>query len=432
LDIRHVIAQCAQGKESFYLYDEETILKSIAKLRMAFPEVEFLYAVKCNSNRHVLNCVFRQGFGADAASAGEVLMAHDAGLPCEKIFFSSPGKSERDIRECMGISTLVADSIAEIVRIREAAEWNGRSIKIGIRINPDFSFDGGCGNPSKFGIDEAQAVEFIRTNTCRNVKITGLHIHLKSQELNPEVLSGYYDRVFSLAQKFGRLLGGLEYLDMGAGLGIPYPPGDIPLDLYMVGKTVQRNIDEFRKNYPDTRMIIEVGRYAAGKSRFYVTRVMDRKISHGKTYLLLKNTLNGFIRPSIARLVEQYAPEENPEGMEPLFTSRNAFEFLTLKEEKPSETVTLAGNLCTAADVMAEDIRLPHLDCGDLVIITNAGSYAAVLSPFQFSSHERSEEIFLTKEGKCESTADEAKNVAADGKHQKAGQSLPPKTRPHC
>ena len=67
--------------------------------------------------------------------------------------------------------------------------------------------------------------------------------------------------------------------------------------------------------------------------------------------------------------------------------------------DAPVERVTLAGDLCTTADIIAEDILLPHVECGDCVIMTNARSYAAVLSPMQFSSHERPVEVFLSTDG---------------------------------
>ena len=140
--------------------------------------------------------------------------------------------------------------------------------------------------------------------------------------------------------------------------------------------------------------MIEVGRYAVGKSGIYVTKVMDRKVSCGKTYLILKNTLNGFIRPSLARLVCIYGGAAAP--CEPLFTSEDAFEIRTLKEDgAEKETVTLVGNLCTAADVAAENVTMPRLDVGDVVIFTNAGNYGAVLSPAQFSSQARPAAGFL-------------------------------------
>lgn len=396
---KHIISQCAETRDSFYLYDESCILHSIKQLKTNFPQIEFLYSIKCNPKPHVLNCVFKQGFGADAASAGEVRSARKAGLHAEKIYYSAPGKSAKDIEDCLGKATLIADSTGEIERIQAAAEKAGTVANIGIRINPDFSFDGEGGKPSKFGIDEAQAIAFLKENTFKNIKVTGIHIHLKSQELDDRVLSAYYERVFRLAEKFAQICGKLDYINMGSGMGVPYAPGDAPLDLPAVSAAVEKNLEGFRTAYPDTKCIIEVGRFAVCKSGVYVTKVMDRKESCGKTYLILHNTLNGFIRPSLARLVAYYSSETAPAGSEPLFTAADGFEFSTLKEEEPSEKVTLAGNLCTAADVVAEDIWMPRLKCGDVVVISNAGSYAAALSPVQFSSQEKPAELFLTAEG---------------------------------
>ncbi len=132
----------------------------------------------------------------------------------------------------------------------------------------------------------------------------------------------------------------------------------------------------------------------------YVTKVIDRKLSQGKTFIILKNTMNGFVRPSLARLVAHYSTETSPAGSEPFFSGADAFQFIALKEGKCNEYVTLAGNLCTATDVIAENILMPHLEYGDLVVVSNAGAYAAVLSPMQFSLQERPAELFVTKDGK--------------------------------
>ena len=394
-----VLRDCLKRYDCFYLYDENTITESVARLKENFPQVKFLYSIKCNSNPHVLRAVFAQGLGADAASAGEVAMAREAGLSEDEIYYSAPGKSIEDIKNTMDKATLIADSLDEIKRIQSLAEQAGSMVKIGIRINPDFSFAGDVGQPSKFGIDEEQAVSFLRRTPCKNVKISGIHVHLKSQELNMDTLASYYRRMLALSEKFDSLCDGLDYINMGSGMGVPYAPGDIPLDVESLGTAVQREIGKYKAAHPNTKIIIEVGRYAVCESGIYVTKVMDRKISHGKTYLILKNTLNGFLRPSLARLVASYSEEALPCGSEPLFTSKDAFKIRVMKEGPASETVTLAGNLCTGTDVIAEDILLPRLECGDAVIITNAGSYAAVLSPIQFSSQEKPVELFLRQSG---------------------------------
>ena len=94
-----------------------------------------------------------------------------------------------------------------------------------------------------------------------------------------------------------------------------------------------------------------------------------------------------------------YSKDNFPAGNEPLFTSKDAFQFIALSDESKKETVTLVGNLCTASDVVAKDITMPRLKKGDIVVITNAGSYAAVLSPVQFSSQVPPAQLFLSCDG---------------------------------
>lgn len=397
---RTLIAKLAEKYDSFYLYDESCIISSVNTLKRNFPQIEFLYSMKCNPDHHVLRSVFGQGFGADAASLGEVYLANKAGLTKDKIYYSAPGKTMGDIENAISKSVLIADSLDEIMRIQMAASRVGITANIGIRINPGFSFGGNCGQSSKFGIDEEQAIEFIQDHRCKNVKITGIHVHLRSQELNTRILSDYYGNMLRLAEKFHSLCGELEYVNMGSGMGIRYAVNETPLDVELLSADIGSAFDEFKAAHPNTKLMIETGRYAVGKSGVYVTKVVDRKVSRGKTYLILKNTLNGFIRPSLAALVTRCAAQEEPAPSEPLFTEKNAFQFLALKENEPTELVTLVGNLCTATDVVAEDIMLPRLEYGDCIAITNAGSYAAVLSPMQFATQEKPVEIFLTTDGK--------------------------------
>lgn len=399
MELKDRITALAKRYDSFYLYEERRILAHIRQLKAGFPEVDFLYSVKCNSDPNVLACVFSRGLGADAASPGEVKLAEALGLPADRIYYSAPGKTEKDIDGALGHAVLIADSIGEIGRIREAAGKRNLTAEIGIRINPDFTIRGRGGVPSKFGIDEARAEEWLRRECPDNIKVVGIHVHVKSQELNGEALCAYYRNILRLAEKFQHLCGGLDFVNMGSGMGVPYAAADTPLDVEQLGNALEGELGSFRERYPGTKLLMETGRYAVCKSGYYVTKVIDRKVSYGRTYLILKNTLNGFIRPSLARLVMQYTASEEPAGMEPLFTCSNAVEFLSLKDGAPQETVTLAGNLCTAADAVAEDIRLPRLECGDCVIMTNAGSYAAVLSPMQFSCQEKPTELFLTADG---------------------------------
>lgn len=398
MDFKTIIARQAERHDSFYLYDERRILEDTERLKRNFPQVDFLYSIKCNPHPQVLRSVFRQGFGADAASLGEVLLAQEAGLPKEQIYYSAPGKTSADIRGAMGKAVLIADSLGELGLLDQLAGEAGLSV--GVRVNPEFSFTGGPGLSSKFGVDEDQLFRFLRESPPAHLRIAGIHVHLRSQELHAPALAAYYENMLALAERVRQVLGyELEYVNMGSGMGIQFSPEDSPLDVEALSRAVTECLDAFRRAHPSTRLIIETGRYAVGKSGVYATKVLDRKVSRGVTYLILKNTLNGFARPSVAYMVRRFSQEAAPAPWEPMFTCKDAFGILTLKDEPPCEKVSLVGNLCTATDIVAEGLSLPRLDRGDAVVFTNAGAYAAVMTPMQFASLERPAELFLTAEG---------------------------------
>lgn len=391
-----IIKKYAESYDSFYLYDEETIAESIEELQQCYPHATFLYSVKCNPNKDVLNAIFSRGFGADAASAGEVKLAVEAGLSKERIYYSAPGKTLSDIKNTMDVAVIIADSLREVARIQQAAEEKGIVLDIGLRVNPLFSYPDGEPMPAKYGIDEEDAAELIKTNPYPNIRINGLHIHLRSQSLDGEGLAAYYKNIFAAAERLQAVSPvEFDYLNMGSGMGITYGEEDEALDIPVLAATVCEEASKFTAVHPQTKIFMETGRYVTGHAGLYVTKVVDKKTSRGKTFVLLKNTLNGFVRPSMARMAEFFAGDEEPKSNEPFFTSTDAFQFIPISDSQEIEWVTLVGNLCTASDVIAEDVWMPVLEEGDLVVITNAGAYAASISPMQFSSQDGPVEIFL-------------------------------------
>mgnify|MGYP004468421591 FL=1 len=388
--------------DSFYLYDERIIKKHINELKEGFKNETIIYSVKNNPNTHVLDTVFSSGIGADAASLAEVYYAYDRGLPKDMIYFSCPGKTIKDIEESIDKAIIIADSINEIKIIQSIAGARNIHVNVGMRINPDFSFFGeGKGSPSKFGVDEDQAIAFIKDNSCSNITINGIHVHLHSQELSADILSGYHKKMFALARRIQDRSGAkLDYINFGSGLGITFAESNKPLDLSAVAASFEAERAEYIKDHPDTRFIIESGRYMSGKAGVYAAKVIDRKVSYGKNFIILKNTLNGFARPSVARMLAAVTGGEEPEIMyEPMYTGRSSFQFLPITDNTETETVTLVGCLCTGTDIIAQDIAMPHLEPGDGIVITNAGAYAAVMTPMQFASLEKPAELFLKEDG---------------------------------
>lgn len=398
---RTLLLKLAQTHESFYLYDQRVMLSHLFQLRSAIPWAHFLYSVKANPHHAVLHTVFSQGFGGDAASLGEVELCRMHGLKPEEIFFSAPGKPASALSGALGRCVLVADSLGEMERIEALAEERETTADIGLRVNPNFTFTSDAGAPGKFGVDEEQLFDAMdRLKAMKRVRLVGIHVHLKSQELDEAVLERYYRKLLELAEKVAEALGRpLRFLNLGSGLGIPFGAQDASLDVSALGVGVSAQVEAFRRRFPETKLYIETGRFVTGRAGIYATHVTDVKTSRGKRYALLANTLNGFARPSLAQLVAQYTHAPQPPMWEPLFTCRRPYRIYVLNDAQETETVTLAGNLCTAADLVEPMITLPKLSVGDVVVFTNAGCYAAVISPFQFASLEPPAQLFLTEEG---------------------------------
>ena len=392
---RQVLMQQLQYHNSFYLYEESCILNSIHRLKGNFPGAQFLYSMKCNPAGRVLDTVFSQGIGADAASLGEVDAAWKRGVAPDLIYFSAPARTEADLRAAWGRCVIIADSLHELDMIRRIAAEKGETPAVGVRINPNFTFAADEGVAGKFGIDEAA----LWNADLSGLNIVGIHVHAKSQELSADVLAHYYENMFSLIERVQQHLGvTLRFANFGSGLGIPFAPGEEPLDVEGLGKRFQEMHQACAQKWPQLKILIESGRYIVGKSGTYVTRVLDKKVSHGKTFVLLYGTLNGFARPAVGEMVRSLS--DHPFPYEPIFTHVQASALLPLTDHTDTETVTLAGNLCTSADIIARDITLPRMEIGDGLALDNAGCYAAVMTPMQFAFLTPPAQLFLTADGR--------------------------------
>ena len=388
----------------FYLYDESVIAAQTDALLTNFPEFEFLYSVKTNPMTLIVKYVVGRGFGADAASPAEVDIALKAGAKPEDIYYSTPGKTKSDLERSIGKCLIIADSLNELTLLNRIAEEKKIDLAVGLRLNPNFSMGGGPGATNRFGVDEeivTAGADFFRNLT--RLKITGLHIHLRSQVLDDSALAAYYESIFQVALKCQEALGWqLEFINFGGGLGIPYSTAhDSPLNLPRLGAECQKMLAKYQEILK-VRRLIETGRFIIGQAGTYVTPVVDIKESRGVKYLVVKGVLNGFCRPAIAELLAA-AGAAGPGGrsLEPLFTAADAFDFNIIgpQEDAPQEKVTIVGNLCAATDTLVSNIMLPKAEIGNLVTVSKAGSYSYSLSALVFSSHHRPMQVYMDSQG---------------------------------
>lgn len=384
-----------------YVYDERAIRERAGTLKTMLPGYDFLYSIKTNPFPPVVAAIAGCGLGADAASAGEVRISRAAGVSADDIYYSAPGKSRADIEDALNHCVLTADSVGELERINAAAMERGESVRVGLRVNPDFTMDGDRGAAGKFGVCAEDLPELSdRLSHLHHLSVVGIHVHVKSQILDAALLGRYYGRCLQLAQKIDTLPGfSIRFVNFGGGVGTVYDrTREKPLDFARLAEQAACVADENQRTL-GARLLIESGRFLTCNAGAYYTSVVDVKRARGKTYVIVQGGLNGFSRPVFAHMLESLLPDGGFPAPEPLYTCKNAFSFELLTDAPQRETVDLVGNLCTAADVLAAGITLPKAEVGDLVRVSNAGSYAHALTPVQFSSHAAPVQYLLREDG---------------------------------
>ncbi len=384
-----------------YIYDAAKIEAQCNALRNALAEFDILYSVKTNPFAGVLQQVRQAGFGLDAASATEVMIGLTHGFKAEDIFYSAPGKSVEDIERAIGRCRIIVDSVNELIRLARCAREQGLTdCPFGMRMHPDFGLAGAAPAPSKFGIeldDLPMVADILRDNPV--LRFEGLHIHLKSQILDADQIGDYWDRCLETAERIaGRPGMRPKYLNLGSGIGVAYDAKtQKPVDLTRLAERA-RAVQARNRAGLDTRLIVESGRFIVSAAGGFYTPVEDIKLSRGVKYLIVRNGMNGFLRPAVAHMIAANNPEA-PEAQEPFYSTRAAFEADVINDAAEREVVSIVGNLCTELDVVAEGVTVRRAELGDLVRISNAGGYAFTLSPVLFSGQGLPRQILLTRDG---------------------------------
>lgn len=371
-----------------YAYDGAVIADRLDQLRHHLPErARLTYAIKANPMPELLAWLTPRVDGLDVASGGEIERALDAGAAPADISFAGPGKTRDEIARAIeaGI-TIGLESRTQLDTVAELATKGGSPPRVCLRLNPDFQVKGSGmrmgGGPQPFGVDTERAPELLRAIHDQGLELAGLHIFAGSQNLNAEVITEAQQRSMDLALELLRdAPQAPEFINLGGGFGIPYFPGDKPLDLAAVGERLHALDQQLAAALPDTHMVIELGRYIVGEAGVYVTRIIDRKVSRGHTYLITDGGMHHHLAASgnLGQVLRKNYPVAVANRL----------------QEPAAEPITVSGPLCTPLDVLADRIALPHAAVGDLVAVFQSGAYGLSASPVGFLGHPAPEEMFV-------------------------------------
>lgn len=373
------------GGTPLFVYDTRRIADQVARFRAAFPsEVALHYAVKANPYAPLLEAMAAMVDGFDAASVGELGKVAHLGLP---ISFAGPGKRDQELETAIRAGvTINLESEGEAERALAICEREGLTAKLAVRVNPPFGLKGSGqkmgGLPSQFGIDHDRAPALVRRIVEAGADWQGLHIFAGSQALHADALVELQGDTVALAASIADEAGHAPpHVNLGGGFGIPYFAKDQPLDVEAVGKALGSTLGKRPKILADTEFAVELGRWLVGEAGVYLTRIVDRKESRGKTFLVTDGGLHHQLAASgnFGQLLRRNYPVA--------IAGRFGAE--------ADEEVTIVGCLCTPLDLLADEARLPRADVGDLVAIFCTGAYGLTASPTSFLSQPMAREILV-------------------------------------
>jgi diaminopimelate decarboxylase len=377
------------GSTPFFAYDRRRVTDRVAAVRAALPAgVHLSYAVKANPMPALLGHLGSLVDGFDVASGIELRHALDTGVPPDRVSFAGPGKSDAELRQAVAAGvTVELESETELVRLRAAAREVGAPARVALRVNPDFAVRGAGmrlgGGPQQFGIDAERVPAVLATLTGDDVEFQGFHVFAGSQNLRAESLIEAQARTVELVLELAAAAPGpVRSVNLGGGFGIAYTPKDTPLDLAAVGERLAQVLESrLRPTLPDARVVIELGRYLVGEAGVYLTRVVDRKVSRGRSYLVVDGGLHHQLAAS---------------GNFGQAIRRNYPIALAERPDDPdTERVTVVGCLCTPLDLLGDDVELPVAQPGDLVALFQAGAYGFTASPTAFLGHPTPVELLV-------------------------------------
>lgn len=377
------------GSTPFFAYDRRLLTERVALLRAALPDgLDLTYAVKANPMPAVVQHLAGLVDSIDVASAGEMAVALDTGIEPGRVSFAGPGKTAAELRRAVAAGIVVElESVTEARRVLAAGNELGVRPRVALRVNPDFAVKGSGmrmgGGPQQFGTDVEQVPELVAELVGADVDLLGFHVFAGSQNLRAEIIAEAQTRTVDLVVGLADLLPTpVRYLNLGGGFGIPYFPADAPLDLGVVADNLARLLDgPIATHLPEARTVVELGRYIVGECGVYVTEVVDRKVSRGKTYLVVDGGMHHQLAASgnLGQVIRRNYP---------LVVGSRA-------EQEATETATVVGCLCTPLDLLGSDVELPRTEVGDLVVLFQAGAYGLTASPTQFLGHPAPAEVLV-------------------------------------
>jgi diaminopimelate decarboxylase len=378
----------AVGRTPFYAYDRSAMTARVRRLRETLPgAIKLHYAIKANPMPAVVEHMATLVDGLDVASAKELEIALRTSVVPRDVSFAGPGKLPTELAAAIAAGICInVESEHELETIARLAEASGKRPHVAVRVNPDFELKTSgmrmSGGAKQFGVDAERVPKMLERIGALDLDFVGLHIFCGSQNLSARAICEAQSKSIELAIELSKHAPGpTRVVNIGGGFGIPYFPGDEPLDLQPIADNLEDLLAAVNREMPTADLVIELGRYLVGEAGIYVCEVVDRKVSRGHVFLVTNGGLHHHLAASgnFGQVIRKNYPvvlANRVRGGE-------------------REIVSVVGPLCTPLDLLADRVELGRADPGDLVVVLQSGAYGLTASPTGFLSHPAPAEIVV-------------------------------------
>lgn len=371
----------------FFLYDSESIVRNISLLKRAFHgQADIFYSFKANPNISICALMLNNQVNAEVSSLPELLLAEKLGFLPDNIIFVGPGKSRIELEKAveLGIFAIVIENIGELDILESICKRLHKTVRVALRINPSFHIKDAPlkmgGVPTQFGMSLDEVLSHRNCFQKEGISIVGIHVYNGTRILNANSIADNCRNIFELVSNLIKEIPiDLKMLDLGGGFGVPYFAGENELDINALHDQMSLELSRFKTRFPETRLIVESGRYLVGNAGLLFSKVLYLKESNGKKFAITNGGMNCHMAAT---------------GIGS-FLRRNFPISLIRRSTDPHEHYTLTGPLCTPNDLIGQDVALPKLMADDIILVGMSGAYGPSASPGLFLSHGFPKEVMI-------------------------------------
>jgi len=370
----------------FHIYDEKAMRANARQFNQAFSWNEGFkeyYAIKAAPNPYLMKILRQEGFGIDCSSMAELEIAEQIGMRGEEIMFTSNDTPAYEFVKAMELGAII--NLDDISHIEYLEKHAGLPELLCFRYNPGSLKEGNLiiGHPeeAKYGFTREQMFEGYRLAKAKGVKRFGIHTMVASNELDPGYFVETAEILFTLIAEISAELDiHIEFANLGGGIGIPYKPGQKPVDLIRMSNGIRQMYEKIivGNGLAPLRIYFESGRAITGPYGYLVSKVLHIKDTY-KKFAGLDACMVNLMRPALY----------------------GAYHHITVagKENQPAtRTYDVTGSLCENNDKFAIDRQLPELHPDDIVVIHDTGAHGHAMG-FNYNGKLKSAELLLRENG---------------------------------